>query len=169
MAVAYVLAAFAIAACGGESKTPNTALPAAKPTLSSAIQRVGPSLGISAELVQLCKLDVNETTRAPKFDYDRSDLQPGDREVLTKVAECLTTGPLKGRTVELVGRTDSRGESQYNLALGALRAGAVADYLAHLGVERTHVAVTSRGELDAEGMDENGWQLDRRVDITLAR
>ena len=184
LALLYVIctfSAFELVACGGESKVPGTTVVVKSHVSPQAIQRVGPSLGISAEIVQLCKLDGGAAVArapqqgdrslglSPKFEYDRTELATADREVLARIAECLTTGALKGRSLQLVGRTDPRGEPQYNMSLGALRAGAVADYLTHLGVERGHVGVTSRGELDAEGIDEAGWEVDRRVDITLAR
>ena len=34
-------------------------------------------------------------------------------------------------------------------------------------IEKTRVAKSSRGELDASGHDEDGWRTDRRVDIVL--
>ncbi len=139
-------------------------------TLSAAhVRPASESIGVSDEIIRLCKLDLNEKLAAPKYDFDKSDLQPGDRSTLGKVAECLTNGALKGRSVRLVGRADTRGETGYNMALGAHRAGGVADYLAHLGIARTRLDVTSRGELDATGTDEAGMQLDRRVDIVLPK
>jgi peptidoglycan-associated lipoprotein len=53
--------------------------------------------------------------------------------------------------------------------LGTHRADAVRDYLLHLGVGETAISHTSRGELDAEGTDEDGWRRDRRVDVNLAK
>jgi hypothetical protein len=46
----------------------------------------------------------------------------------------MTTGPLTGKSVELVGRADPRAEAEYNMNLGATRADAVKHYLAQLGV-----------------------------------
>ncbi|HVM70036.1 MAG TPA: OmpA family protein [Gaiellaceae bacterium] len=162
------LAILAVCACGGAR---HRAIPeTSQPELTSrGIEPAGPNIGVSAEIARMCKLHMGDVASAPKYEFDRSDLQPGDRSTLVKIAECLTTGPLKGRSVQLIGRADTRGESNYNMALGAQRAGGVADYLAHLGVARGHLAVTSRGELDAVGTDERGWQTDRRVDIVLSR
>lgn len=169
LSITCALGACALAACGGgkqRSPVPATALP----TLTSGgVQRAGESIAVGEDIARVCKLHVDDLATAPKYDFDRSDLQPGDRATLAKVAECLTTGPLKGRSVQLIGRADARGESNYNMALGAQRAGGVADYLAHLGVARARLDVTSRGELDAVGIDEMGYQTDRRVDIVLAR
>jgi peptidoglycan-associated lipoprotein len=48
--------------------------------------------------------------------------------------------------VTVEGHADSRGTSEYNLALGDRRASAVRDYLAGLGVAATRVNVVSIGE-----------------------
>lgn len=162
-----------LGACGGErarASVPEAAVPAGTATLNTGIVRpAGESIGLSDEIIRLCKMDLRDRMAAPKYGFDQSDLQPGDRATLGKVAECLTTGALKGRSILLVGRADARGETGYNMVLGAQRAGGVADYLAHLGVARTRLDVTSRGELDAMGTNEAGWAADRRVDILLPK
>jgi peptidoglycan-associated lipoprotein len=121
----------------------------------------------SDELVKICKLTFGNVERAPKFNFDDSELLPEDRDVLVQIARCVTSGPLKGRALALVGRADPRGETEYNMVLGEHRADSVYGYLALLGVASDHMAKTSRGELDAEGNDEDTWQRDRRVDVTL--
>jgi outer membrane protein OmpA-like peptidoglycan-associated protein len=87
--------------------------------------------------------------------------------VLAKVAECLTAGQLKGKSVKLIGRADARGTTEYNMALGARRANAVLKYLGNLGVPAAQLSETSRGELDATGAGEEGYRRDRRVDIDV--
>lgn len=165
-----VVVASLVAACGGGRSRSNVPPTTTESELTSAVVHpMGGSLGVSDEIARMCNLQLPDLTSAPKYDFDKSDLQPGDRATLTKIAECLTTGALKGRSVQLIGRADARGESNYNMVLGAQRAGGVADYLAHLGVARARLDVTSRGELDARGVDEAGWQDDRRVDIVLAK
>jgi peptidoglycan-associated lipoprotein len=166
----YVLATITLGACGGsgpKTTVPSTATGPTR-TTSAIIRPAGESIGLSDEIIRLCKMELGDHTSAPKYEYDRTELAPGDRATLGKVADCLTTGALKGRSLQLIGRADARGESSYNMVLGAQRAGGVAEYLAHLGVARGRLDVTSRGELDAIGTDETGWQVDRRVDITLA-
>lgn len=122
---------------------------------------------VSDDILKACKIRVDDVERAPRFDYDDAELLPEDRDVLEQIAKCVTTGPLKGRHLSLVGRCDPRGEVEYNMVLGDYRAESVHDYLAKLGVAPDAMAKTSRGELDAEGKDEDGWQRDRRVDISL--
>lgn len=119
------------------------------------------------ELTRLCNVTFDNADRAPKFDYDEAALMPSDRDVLEQVAKCVTSGPLKGRKLALVGRADPRGETEYNMVLGDHRADAVHVYLARLGVDAQAMSKTSRGELDAEGKDDGSWQRDRRVDIRL--
>lgn len=122
---------------------------------------------VSDDILKACKIHVDNIARAPKFDYDDADLLPEDRDVLEQVAKCVTTGPLKGRHLSLVGHCDPRGEAEYNMILGEHRAESVHDYLAKLGVDPMALAKTSRGNLDAEGTDEESWRTDRRVDISL--
>ncbi len=124
-------------------------------------------VNVSRDLALLCSIQVNDVSRAPKFDYDEAALLPEDRDVLEQVARCVTTGPMKDRKLLLVGRADPRGETEYNMVLGQNRADTVRDYLLHLGVAYEKLGGTTRGELDAQGTDEDGWKLDRRVDILL--
>lgn len=125
------------------------------------------SVFVSDAIARACTIQFNDAAKAPKFDFDQSALLPQDRDVLTQVARCVTTGPLKGRALKLVGRADPRGEVEYNMALGEHRAGSAREYLGQLGVEKGKIAETSRGKLDATGTNEIGWERDRRVDILL--
>jgi peptidoglycan-associated lipoprotein len=131
--------------------------------------RTRASVRVTDDIRKLCHIQVDNVDRAPKFDYDDADLLPEDRDVLEQIARCVTTGPLKGRHLSLVGRCDPRGEDEYNMVLGEYRAETVHDYLAKLGVDPAQMAKTSRGEIDAEGKDEDGWRRDRRVDIALKK
>jgi peptidoglycan-associated lipoprotein len=128
-----------------------------------------PNVSVSDDdLVAQCKLKFGNRPKAPKFDLDRAELLPDDLAVLDQVAECVTNGPLSGRAIELTGRADPRGTDEYNLGLGARRAESVAMYLQRLGVPRSKLAKTTRGDIDATGTDEEGWSMDRRVDLRLA-
>ena len=135
--------------------------------VSTTAANVG-NVRLDDELARLCNVTFDNVDRAPKFDFDEAALMPQDRDVLEQVAKCVTTGPLRGRKLALVGRADPRGETEYNMVLGDHRADAVHVYLARLGVGINAMSKTSRGELDAEGKDDDTWQRDRRVDIRLA-
>ena len=124
------------------------------------------TIKVGPDLKKAC--NIGDINAAPKFAFDRSDLSADDRNVLEEVARCLTTGPMMGRPLSLIGRADPRGEAEYNMNLGEQRAMSAKDYLGHLGVTADRVRETSRGALDATGTDEATWRTDRRVDLELA-
>jgi len=124
-------------------------------------------LDVSSDLARACNLHFDNVDQAPKFDFDRALLTSDDQSVLTQVATCVETGPMKGRSLKLIGRADPRGEVEYNFVLGASRASSVKSFLANHGVDASKVATSSRGKLDATGTDEASWQRDRRVDVDL--
>lgn len=128
---------------------------------------VSGGVSVSNEILQACKLEMGNAGDAPKFPFDQTDLLDEDTKVLNQIADCLTTGPLKGRQVMLTGRADNRGTTEYNMTLGANRAHTVSQYLSSKGVDTMRMQETSRGELDATGTDVLGQKQDRRVDITL--
>ncbi len=157
------------AGCGA----PPPRLPTPEPTITAAA--VPPpkavttvrNVRLSDEIVAACKIDFGNVAEAPKFEYNKSAILEEDRGILEQVAVCVKSGALKGRSLKLVGRTDPRGEEEYNMALGQRRAGSARQYLMNLGVDKSHVSESSRGEMDATGTAGPGWQLDRRVDILL--
>jgi peptidoglycan-associated lipoprotein len=159
----------ALVSCAHEHATPPVA--SATPSISTTqtTSHVTSPSGINAsdEILKACRNDIDNVDTAPKFDFDKADLLPGEGQLLQSVAKCVTTGPLKGRWLRLVGRADPRGEVEYNFVLGGSRAGTVSSYLKALGVSSAKIATTSRGKLDATGTDETTWQRDRRVDIDL--
>lgn len=163
-----------VAACGGKAKkatsaAPNSSGASAHATPAAATTPVAASenVGVSPDLAKQCQLTLANAEKAPKFGFNDAELLPSDRSVLQQVADCLTKGPLKGKSVQLVGRADPRGTDEYNLGLGTRRAEHVRAYLQRLGVPPAHLSQTTRGEIDATGSDEAGWQRDRRVDLQL--
>ncbi|MBV8760414.1 MAG: OmpA family protein [Deltaproteobacteria bacterium] len=158
-----------MAACHHAKKPTTMPLPtpvAPAPTTEAKAtppQPVSTNLTAGSDLVEKCALQVSHET--PQFDFNKFELTAQDRSVLEQVATCLTTGPLKGKQLELVGRADPRGTEEYNMGLGDRRAHTVSEYLEHLGV--SHVEAKTRGALDATGTDESGWAHDRRVDMQV--
>jgi peptidoglycan-associated lipoprotein len=157
-------------ACGSDKK-PAPVAPAATtepPAVTSAPATPSNSaVNVDDAITKACKLKFADTSQSPKFDFDSEQLSPAEKDILEQIAKCLTTGPLKGRSVDLVGRADPRGETEYNMTLGAKRSRAAHQFLASAGVANDHLFDTSRGELDASGKDEEGWRKDRRVDVRL--
>jgi outer membrane protein OmpA-like peptidoglycan-associated protein len=121
---------------------------------------------ISKQLRERCSLP-DSPEGAPRFDYDQSTLRARGENVLDDVAACLKDGPLKGEVVTLVGRADPRGTADYNQDLAASRAAAARNYLAQRGVPNEQMKLMARGESGAQGSGEEGWALDRRVDLEL--
>lgn len=171
MRASWLVFALLAAACSKKQVTTVSPSPGTTPAPPSkspiaATAPASPQLGVSDELAKQCHLQL-APANAPNFNYDRFVLLPEDRAVLERLATCITTGPLKGRSVQLVGRADPRGTAEYNLGLGDRRAHTVSSFLERLGVGRAQLATATRGDLDATGSDESSWQRDRRVDIIL--
>ena len=96
------------------------------------------------------------------FDYDMSVIRDDARPILQKNADYLRRWATTRITIE--GHADSRGTVEYNLALGARRAGAVRDYLVSLGIVPDRLLAVSRGEETPQCTEENEacWQRNRR-------
>lgn len=159
-------------ACGSDKK-PTPVAPTAPPPPPPATVTSAPAkpqntaVNVDDAITKACNLKFADESQSPKFDFDSEALSPAEKDILEQIAKCLTTGPLKGRSVDLVGRADPRGETEYNMTLGAKRARAAHQFLASAGVGNDKLFDTSRGELDATGKDEEGWRKDRRVDVRL--
>jgi len=96
------------------------------------------------------------------FDLDESTIRDDARGVLQRNADWMKRWGSTAITIE--GHCDSRGSSEYNLALGTRRANAVKDYLANLGVTAGRVTVISKGKEQpfCTTEDESCWQQNRR-------
>jgi peptidoglycan-associated lipoprotein len=161
------LAVLAVA-CSHDAPSPQTsATTGTPPVLSSAPpqRKSDQDISVSQNIRDLCKID--DSDRSPKFDFDSTQLSSADRDILQQVAKCMTDGALMGKSIELIGRADARGEQEYNMTLGSSRATAAHKFLDGLGIADNRMAETSRGALDATGHDEEGWSKDRRVDIRV--
>ena len=118
-----------------------------------------------------CKIDKAKAY----FEYDSADVKGSDMSGLDGLAECFSKGALKGKTIEIVGHADERGDADYNKALGHSRAQSVADYLATKGVDKGKIKASSKGEEKATqkiGDQPPGADVlaaDRRVDIRVAK
>ena len=179
-AAALLVVACAVTACGGDEKVPPAAPSGAtddtkvtaKPEKAAETpppEKAGDDpnrsqIRISDEIKKACGISDAEAL----FDFDSANIKPTDRSVLAKLAKCFSDGPLKGRSMRVVGHADSRGEPEYNMVLGGRRADNVMGYIAKEGLAEKQMESTSRGELDATGTDEASWAKDRRVDIMLA-
>jgi peptidoglycan-associated lipoprotein len=124
------------------------------------------TIRISEDFRRECQLP-NAPQEAPHFDYADATLHARGANILDDVAKCLSEGPLKGRAMTIIGRTDPRGSAAYNKQLSANRAEAARNYLVQRGVATSNIRIVARGEQGAMGKDEETWALDRRVDFEL--
>ena len=175
LAAAATMAA-SILGCGAEDKPPaktadsaaSSAKPAsgpknAEPRLDTRSPTSG-SIQIEDRILKACG-DIPTA----RFAFDSASIGPEAQGALDALARCFVSGPLKGsKGMRLIGHADSRGETEYNLALGQKRAGSVAEYLATKGLAKSRMETLSKGAFEATGTDEEGWARDRKVDVALA-
>lgn len=103
-----------------------------------------------------------------RFAFDSAAIEGDAANMLGALARCFVSGPLAGAKMNLVGHADPRGGVAYNIALGQQRAGSVATFLSQKGVAEQRMGTVSKGAFEATGTDENGWSLDRKVEVFLA-
>ena len=96
------------------------------------------------------------------FDYDMSEIRADARGPLQMNADWMRKWA--ATQIMLEGHSDSRGTSEYNLALGSRRANTIRDYMVSLGVPATRITVVSKGKEAPFCSDENEacWQQNRR-------
>jgi peptidoglycan-associated lipoprotein len=96
------------------------------------------------------------------FDYDSAALRDDGRSASARNADYLKRWTSVRITIE--GHADSRGTSEYNLALGERRAAAVKEYLVSLGIAADRVVTVSKGKEQPVCTEENDacWQRNRR-------
>jgi peptidoglycan-associated lipoprotein len=96
------------------------------------------------------------------FDYDMAEVRADARGPLQANADWLKKWT--GTQIMLEGHADSRGSSEYNLALSSRRANSIRDYLVSLGVPTTRITVVSKGKEAPFCTDETEacWQQNRR-------
>jgi peptidoglycan-associated lipoprotein len=175
-AFAWTVAALSLFACGADTPPPKAPEPA-KPVAAAAPKPLNrlpeqppdsptaSAVRISQEITTACGINDPDAY----FAFDSANVRPDDAHVLGQLVSCFTSGPLKGRTMKLIGHADPRGSSDYNMTLGQSRADSVATYLTGKGMEKAKAESTTRGAMDATGYNEPGWARDRRVDIMLGQ
>lgn len=103
---------------------------------------------------------------APFFQFDSADAKK-DQPTMPMLANCMIDGPLKGKSIKLIGHTDPRGTAGYNDKLGLERADRVQRYLVTHGVDASRVETATVGADEARDTPQD-WPKDRRVEIQLA-
>lgn len=104
-------------------------------------------------------------TSQTAFDTDSTNIKPGFRSTLDKLADVVVR--YNKTTLTVVGHTDNTGSNTYNQKLSEERALSVAQYLESRNVNGMRLATAGRGERDpvASNAAEAGRQANRRVEI----
>ena len=102
-----------------------------------------------------------------KFDFDRAELRPESREVLSRIAGILFAAD--DFLITVSGHTDARGTEAYNQELSERRAQAVANYLIGAGLSADLFTVEGRGksQLLEPGNTEQAHSKNRRVELGM--
>lgn len=97
------------------------------------------------------------------FAFDSAEVTGEMRDNLRGQANYLKKNPATNITLQ--GRCDERGSTDYNLALGALRAGNAAHVLMREGIEPERVKTVSYGKENPiyKGTGEKVWALNRNA------
>lgn len=102
-----------------------------------------------------------------QFDFDKANLRPEHRELLSRIVGVLLTS--NGYRVQVFGHTDDVGSEQYNLELSGRRARAVRDYLIEAGIAPDILTAKGFGKSSplAPGTDPQARTKNRRVEIGI--
>ena len=99
------------------------------------------------------------------FGFDSAALSAETTMVLDSAVDKFAKNP--SARVVISGHADERGTREYNLALGHLRASAVADYMLARGIDGLRIKKISYGKERPllKGSNEAAWEKNRRVEI----
>jgi peptidoglycan-associated lipoprotein len=103
------------------------------------------------------------------FDFDRSEIRPGDARILERNAEWLLAN--RDYLVLIEGHCDERGTNEYNMALGERRAQATREFLIARGVAPARMMTLSYGEERPQCAERNEacWSKNRRSHFLAKR
>jgi outer membrane protein OmpA-like peptidoglycan-associated protein len=102
-----------------------------------------------------------------KFEFDKADLRPSDKELLSRIAGILITS--HDYTISVNGHTDDVGSAAYNKKLSERRAQAVRDYLVQAGLSPDILSVEGHGKSLplVRGTSDAARAKNRRVELGL--
>jgi outer membrane protein OmpA-like peptidoglycan-associated protein len=102
-----------------------------------------------------------------KFEFNKADLRPEDRELLSRIAGIILTS--HDYTISVNGHTDDVGTVAYNKTLSERRAQAVRDYLVKAGLPPGIMSVEGHGKSLplVKGTSDAARAKNRRVELGL--
>ncbi len=103
------------------------------------------------------------------FDFDKSELKPESFPELDRLVKLMNDK--KTMQVEIAGHTDEIGTEEYNMALSARRARAVAKYISGKGIDASRIVVLYFGETMPIDPASNGaaYRKNRRVEFKILK
>ena len=112
-------------------------------------------------------LVMNLSEDALKFDFDKAEIRPENKELLSRVAGILLTS--KDYTVSVNGHTDDVGTQEYNQDLSERRAQSVRDYLVNAGLSGEIFTVQGFGKKQplVNGTSDGARAKNRRVELGI--
>jgi outer membrane protein OmpA-like peptidoglycan-associated protein len=135
---------------------------------ASEVNRLEAALGQIAETRRTALgLVMNLGSDHLKFEFNKADLRPSDRELLARVAGILVTS--HDFTISVNGHTDDVGSDAYNQKLSERRAQAVRDYLVKSGLPENILTVEGHGKSLplVKGTSEAARAKNRRVELGI--
>ncbi len=102
-----------------------------------------------------------------KFDFDKAELKPEDKELLSRIAGILLTS--QAYTIAINGHTDDVGSDEYNEELSERRAAAVRDYLVEASISEEILSVQGWGKRQplVQGTSDAARAKNRRVELGI--
>jgi len=104
---------------------------------------------------------------ALKFDFDKAELRPANKELLSRIAGILMTS--SDYTVSVNGHTDDVGSAEYNMGLSERRALAVRNYFVESGIDDSILTVEAFGKSQplVTGTSGEARTKNRRVELGI--
>ena len=164
-----VFMALGAASCGKKNLKAEGGKPGMVTDISAtpALDVQGGDTGESGGNIREGEFAANEAILPVYFDFDGYGLSEELRKTLQKNAEVLKTR--KDWLMVVEGHCDSRGTTEYNLALGQKRAKEVRAYYTRLGVPEASIGSISYGEEQPSCQEETDscWARNRRADTKV--
>ncbi len=124
-----------------------------------------PDVTFDGSIADICDLDSPQVF----FAVGSVTVAANALGTLEAVSKCLTTGPLAGRAITIVGHADSLGSDRFNHSIASMRAASVAKFLSSRGVDEGRMTVTARVSAENDGNDPSDANFERRVDLDLGQ
>ena len=170
-ATSSIMAALALLACHTEEpKSPSVGLTKPVDPPEMPVERGPPTVEIDGPYSMYVTESISSQCSGPDpfFSFDASQPTAGDEPTMKNLVTCMSSGPLRGRTIRLIGHTDPRGTAEHNDKLGLDRAEKVKGFLVSHGIDKARVETASTGAAYASP-EPTKWGKDRRVEVELVK